>query len=63
MTIARLCEISSVDRVGHERQRLRGEVDAAATVIAALLAENKALREQALARSAVVVPLDRPHTP
>ncbi|MFJ3213242.1 hypothetical protein [Streptomyces flaveolus] len=45
----------------HERQRLQDEVDAAATVIAALLAENNALREQAFARSAVVIPLDRPH--
>ncbi|MFF1569896.1 hypothetical protein ACFVY1_41965 [Streptomyces sp. NPDC058293] len=47
----------------HERQRLQDEADAAATVIAALLAENNALREQALARSAVVIPLDRPHAP
>ncbi|WP_158717089.1 hypothetical protein [Streptomyces rimosus] len=33
--------------------------DAAATVIAALLAENTALREQAARQSAVVVPLAR----
>jgi hypothetical protein len=42
-----------------ERQRLQDEVDAAATVIAALLAENAALREQAANRSAVVIPLGR----
>ncbi|MGV9901610.1 hypothetical protein ACWDU8_03715 [Streptomyces sp. NPDC003388] len=45
----------------NERQRLQDEVDAAATVIAALLAENTALREQLAKRSAVVVPLDRGH--
>ncbi|MFF8315559.1 hypothetical protein ACF06V_00145 [Streptomyces bobili] len=45
----------------HERQRLQDEVDAAATVIAALLAENTALREQFAQRSAVVIPLDRAH--
>ncbi|MEU4618038.1 hypothetical protein [Streptomyces umbrinus] len=45
----------------HERQRLQDEVDASATVIAALLAENAALREQATHRSAVVIPLDRAH--
>lgn len=42
-----------------ERQRLQGEVDAAATVIAALLAENAALRERAANRTAVVIPLGR----
>ena len=42
----------------HERQRLQDEVDAAATVIAALLAENTALREQIAQRSAGVIPLD-----
>jgi hypothetical protein len=36
-----------------ERQRLQDEVDASATVIAALLAENADLREQAARRSAV----------
>lgn len=45
----------------HERQRLQDEVDASATVIAALLAENAALREQAAHRSASVIPLDRAH--
>ncbi|MCX4391461.1 hypothetical protein OG887_00590 [Streptomyces sp. NBC_00053] len=45
----------------HERQRLQDEVDAAATVIAALLAENAALRDQLAKRSAVVIPLDRGH--
>ncbi len=45
----------------HERQRLQDEVDAAATVIAALLAENTALREQIAKHSAVVLPLDRAH--
>ncbi|MEE1806888.1 hypothetical protein [Streptomyces sp. BE133] len=42
-----------------ERQRLQDEVDAAATVIAALLAENAALRERAGNRSGVVIPLGR----
>lgn len=37
------------------------EVDAAATVIAALIAVNTALREQIAQRSAVVIPLDRTH--
>jgi len=45
----------------HERQQLQDKVDAAATVIAVLLAENTALREQALARSAAVIPLGRAH--
>ncbi|MET7928310.1 hypothetical protein ABZT43_30860 [Streptomyces sp. NPDC005349] len=45
----------------HERQQLQDEVDAAATVIAALLAENTALREQAANRSAVIIPLDHAH--
>ncbi|MFI5820378.1 hypothetical protein ACIA8I_14835 [Streptomyces rishiriensis] len=45
----------------HERQRLQDEVDAAATVIAALLAENTALREQIAQRSAVVIRIDRSH--
>ncbi|WP_326659235.1 hypothetical protein [Streptomyces canus] len=45
----------------HERQRLQDEVDAAATVIAALIAENAALRDQLAKRSAVVAPLDRGH--
>jgi hypothetical protein len=48
----------------HERQRLQDDVDAAAaaaTVIATLLAENTALREQIAQRSAVVIPLDRAH--
>lgn len=40
-----------------ERQRLQRQVDAAATVIATLLAENAALREQLAKRSGVVVPL------
>lgn len=44
-----------------ERQELQDQVDAAATVIAALLAENAALREQAANRSAVIIPLDRAH--
>ncbi|MFD7623942.1 hypothetical protein, partial [Streptomyces sp. NPDC059802] len=45
-----------------ERQRLQDQVDAAATVIATLLAENTALREQAAARSAVIIPLARSQT-
>lgn len=45
----------------HERQRLQDEVDAAATVVAALIAENTALREQLAKRSAMVVPLGRGH--
>lgn len=40
-------------------RELRLQVDAAATVIATLLAENAALREQTHRQSAVVVPLDR----
>ncbi|MEU8794588.1 hypothetical protein [Streptomyces sp. NPDC048643] len=40
-----------------ERQRLQRQVDAAATVIATLLAENAALREQLTRRSGTVVPL------
>ncbi|MDT9692766.1 hypothetical protein Q5762_31475 [Streptomyces sp. P9(2023)] len=39
-----------------KRQRLQQQVDAAATVIAVLLAENSALREQLIKRAAVVVP-------
>ncbi|MFJ6372631.1 hypothetical protein ACIQK5_31145 [Streptomyces virginiae] len=42
-----------------ERLEFQHQVDAAATVIAALLAENSALREQLIKRSAVVVPF--PH--
>ncbi|MCD9146011.1 hypothetical protein [Streptomyces albireticuli] len=41
----------------HERHRLQDQVDAAATVISVLLAENTALREQVTRRSAVIVPL------
>jgi chromosome segregation ATPase len=44
-----------------ERQRLRHQVDAAATVIATLLAENVALREQLAKRSGGVVPLPLAH--
>ncbi|MFD5234631.1 hypothetical protein ACFWJ5_40285 [Streptomyces qaidamensis] len=40
-----------------ERQRLQQQVDAAATVIATLLAENAVLRGQLAKRSGVVVPL------
>ncbi|MFJ2581017.1 hypothetical protein [Kitasatospora aureofaciens] len=40
-----------------DRRRLHDQVDAAATVIAALLAEDAAMREQLIKRSAVVVPL------
>ncbi|MER6734611.1 hypothetical protein [Streptomyces puniciscabiei] len=43
------------------RQQLQDQVEAAATVIAVLLAENTALREQATKQSAVVIPLDRTH--
>ncbi|WP_405778795.1 hypothetical protein OG512_00650 [Streptomyces sp. NBC_01378] len=39
------------------RDRLQDQVDAAATVIAALYAENAALREQISDQSATVVPL------
>ncbi|MGQ4379746.1 hypothetical protein ACN6K9_002921 [Streptomyces sp. SAS_267] len=45
-----------------ERQRLQDEVDAAATVVAALAAENAALREQAAHRAPVVIPLNRAHS-
>ncbi|TJZ95343.1 hypothetical protein [Actinacidiphila oryziradicis] len=41
------------------RRRLQDQVDAAATVIAVLLTENTALREQLTKHSAVIVPLDR----
>ncbi|MYV94244.1 hypothetical protein [Streptomyces sp. SID1034] len=40
-----------------DRDRLQDQVDAAATVIAALYAENAALREQISSQSAIVVPL------
>ncbi|SFH15386.1 hypothetical protein [Streptomyces mirabilis] len=43
--------------IRQERQRLQQQVDAAAIVIATLLAENAALREQPTNRSDVVVPL------
>ncbi|MFF2249768.1 hypothetical protein [Streptomyces sp. NPDC058142] len=42
-----------------ERKQRQDQIDASATVIAVLLAENAALREQATSRSAVVVPLAR----
>ncbi|MFG2971607.1 hypothetical protein ACGFYY_01220 [Streptomyces sp. NPDC048331] len=42
-----------------ECRQLQDQVDAAATVIAVLLAENAAFREQLAKRSAVVIPLDR----
>ncbi|MFI0264800.1 hypothetical protein ACH4OW_38070 [Streptomyces sp. NPDC017056] len=42
------------------RRRLQHQVDAAPTVIAALLAENAALREQAANRPAGLIPLTRP---
>lgn len=45
-----------------ECQKLQDQVDAAATVITALLAENAAFREQLAKRSALVIPLDRAHT-
>ncbi|MFD6968206.1 hypothetical protein [Streptomyces sp. NPDC059949] len=45
-----------------ECRQLQDQVDAAATVIAALLAENAAFREQLAKRSALVIPLDRAHT-
>ncbi|WP_299540724.1 hypothetical protein [uncultured Streptomyces sp.] len=44
-----------------ERQQLQDQVDAAATVIAVLLAENSAFREQLAKRSATVIPLGRSH--
>lgn len=44
------------------RRRLQDQVDAAATVIATLLSENAALREQ-VSRSAVVVPFARRREP
>lgn len=42
-----------------ERSKLQDQVDAAATVIATLLTENAALREQTGGRSAVIVPITR----
>ncbi|WP_411088079.1 hypothetical protein [Streptomyces sp. 061-3] len=44
-------------RARKDRDRLQDQVDAAATVIAALYAENAALREQVSSQSATVVPL------
>lgn len=44
-----------------ECRKLQDQVDAAATIIAALLAENAAFRDQLAKRSAVVIPLDRAH--
>lgn len=46
-------------RSREECHQLRDQVDAAATVIMTLLAENAALREQAVRRSAVIVPISR----
>lgn len=43
------------------RQQLQDQVDAAAAVIAALLTESAALREQATKQSTVIIPLDRTH--
>ncbi|MFJ8887694.1 hypothetical protein ACIRJR_30395 [Streptomyces sp. NPDC102402] len=40
-----------------ERQRLQDQVDAAATAISVLLAENSAFGEQLAKRSATVIPL------
>lgn len=45
-----------------ECHKLQDQIDAAATVIAALMAENAALRRQAACSSAVVVPLSRSPT-
>jgi len=45
------------------RRRLQDQVDAAATVIASLLAENAALREQAVNRAGGLVPLTRTAPP
>ncbi|MFD3657644.1 hypothetical protein [Streptomyces sp. NPDC058620] len=44
-----------------DRRRLQEQVDAAASVTAALLAENATLREQAARRSAVIMPITRTH--
>lgn len=48
-------------RSRQECRQLQDQVDAAATVITALLAENAAFRDQLAKRSAVVIPLDRAH--
>ncbi|WP_053084720.1 hypothetical protein [Streptomyces viridochromogenes] len=45
------------------RRQLQDQVDAAATVIAALAAENAALRAQHTRSSAVIVPFARPAEP
>ncbi|MFE5091588.1 hypothetical protein ACFRCI_14550 [Streptomyces sp. NPDC056638] len=44
-----------------ETRRLQDQLDAAATVIATLLAETAALREQQANRAATVIPLSRSH--
>jgi hypothetical protein len=51
--------ISNINRTKAriDRDRLQDQVDAAATVIAALYDENAALREQISSQSAIVVPL------
>ncbi|MFD3761845.1 hypothetical protein [Streptomyces sp. NPDC058622] len=58
---AQLSELRSKLRKSREERRaLEDQVDAAATVIMTLLAENAALREHAMKGSAaVVVPLNR----
>ncbi|MFD7961280.1 hypothetical protein ACFV5J_10805 [Streptomyces zaomyceticus] len=43
-----------------ERRRLQTHLDAAASVIAILVAENTALREQPAQHSTVIVPIPRP---
>ncbi|MET8292363.1 hypothetical protein ABZV80_45845 [Streptomyces sp. NPDC005132] len=53
--ISRLRRLPKGNR--QERQQLQRQVDAAATVIATLLAENAATREQLANRSVVVIPL------
>lgn len=55
-----LTELRSELRRSRAKSReLQLQVDAAATVIATLLAENAVLREQSLRKSSVVVPLHR----
>ncbi|MBC8989586.1 MULTISPECIES: hypothetical protein [Micromonospora] len=53
---------SSLEASRRRCRQLQDQVDAAATVIAALAAENATLRRQALNTSAVVVPLQQRST-
>jgi hypothetical protein len=52
-------ELTELRKSNEDRRKLQHQLDAAATVIATLLAENATLREQAARQSAVLIPLNR----